>query len=289
VTPGLGPAVAVALGTPVRAVTPVGGGCIADASRVDLVDGRTVFAKSAAGLPPGLLDVEAEGLRWLGEVPGVPVPAVVAATADCLVLDWIAPGARSGATDERLGRALATLHAAGAPRCGWHRDGFIGRLRQRNTPGGDDWEPFWIGHRVGPLVAAAVERGALDPRAPALVDRLAARLPEIAGPPEPPARLHGDLWSGNVHVGAGGGPWLVDPAAYGGHREVDLAMLHLFGAPGPAFAPAYDEAFPLAEGWRDRLPLWQLEPLLTHTVMFGGGYGASALAVLDRFAGTARR
>ena len=96
--------------------------------------------------------------------------------------------------------------------------------------------------------------------------------------------MHGDLWSGNVHVDGQGRPWLIDPAAYGGHREVDLAMLHLFGAPRPAVVAAYEEALPLADGWRDRLALWQLEPLLAHAVMFGGGYGASALAVLDRFA-----
>ncbi|HET9608419.1 MAG TPA: fructosamine kinase family protein, partial [Acidimicrobiales bacterium] len=130
----------------------------------------------------------------------------------------------------------------------------------------------------------AVARGALAPRARALVERLAGRLDDLAGPPEAPARVHGDLWSGNVHVDHRGRPWLIDPAPYGGHREVDLAMLHLFGSPGPGVVRAYDEALPLAPGWRDRLPLWQLEPLLVHAAMFGGGYGERALAVLDRFA-----
>jgi fructosamine-3-kinase len=137
---------------------------------------------------------------------------------------------------------------------------------------------------VAPFARRAIDAGALDPRAAGQVDRLAARLPDRAGPPEPPARVHGDLWSGNVHVGEGGEPWLVDPAAYGGHREVDLAMLALFGPlPAPAVA-AYDEAFPLAPGWRDRLALWQLEPLLVHAALFGGGYGAAARSVLDRYA-----
>jgi fructosamine-3-kinase len=279
----LGVAVAAALGEPVRSVTPVGGGCISDAGRVELVGGRSVFAKAAAGLPSGLLDVEAAGLRWLGEVPGVRVPAVVAATAEVLVLEWIEPGARTAATDEALGRGLAALHRAGAPTFGWHRDGFIGVVPQRNTPSCGDWCAFWVTRRIEPLVARAVAAGSLAPRARPLVDRLADRLPGWAGPTEPPARVHGDLWHGNVHVDRDGRPWLVDPAAYGGHREVDLAMLHLFGPPGPAFAAAYDQAFPLAAGWRERLALWQLEPLLTHTVMFGGRYGESALGVLDRF------
>lgn len=280
----LAAAVAAALGTEVVRVEPVAGGCISEAGRVDLADGRSVFAKAAHGLPPGLLDVEAEGLQWLAEVPDVAVPRVVAATADALVLEWIKPGPPTATTGEQLGRQLARLHAAGAPAFGWYRDGFIGREPQANTPTTEDWPSFWVDRRIDRLSRRAVDRGTLDPAALPLVDRLRDRLPELAGPPESPARVHGDLWSGNVHVGAGGRPWLVDPAAYGGHREVDLAMLHLFGRPSPSVVPAYDEAFPLADGWRDRLALWQLEPLLTHTVMFGGSYGASALRVLREFA-----
>ena len=279
----LGAAVAAALAAPVRSVRPLGGGCISDAGRVELAGGRTVFAKAAAGLPEGLLDVEAAGLRWLGEVPGVRVPEVLAATPEVLVLEWIEPGRHTAATGEALGRGLAALHRAGAPGFGWHRDGFIGTVPQRNTPLAGDWCTFWLTRRIEPLVARAVAAGSLDPRARPLVDRLAGRLPERAGPPEPPARVHGDLWSGNVHVDRDGAPWLVDPAAYGGHREVDLAMFHLFASPSPTVAAAYDESFPLAEGWRGRLGLWQLEPLLTHAVMFGGGYGDSALGRLERF------
>jgi fructosamine-3-kinase len=283
-SPALGAAVAAALGVPVRSVSAVGGGCISDAGRVELGDGRTVFAKAGAGLPAGLLEVEAEGLAWLGGVPGVRVPGVVAATADVLVMDWVEPGPADPGTGRDLGRGLAALHRAGADRFGWHRDGFIGTLPQRNTPGAVGWAEFWASHRLVPLAARAIAARTLAPAARSLVDRLAARLPDLAGPAEPPARLHGDLWSGNVHVARDGRPWLVDPAAYGGHREVDLAMLALFGPPPPGTLEAYHEAFPLADGWRDRRELWQLEPLLTHAVMFGGGYGDTALAVLRRFA-----
>ncbi len=105
------------------------------------------------------------------------------------------------------------------------------------------------------------------------------RIGELAGPAEQPARLHGDLWSGNVLWGGDGHVWLIDPAAHGGHRETDLAMLHLFGcAHLDRIVAAYDEAAPLAEGWRARIPLHQLFPLLVHTVLFGGGYGAQAVA-----------
>ena len=113
------------------------------------------------------------------------------------------------------------------------------------------------------------------------------RLPVLAGPPEPPARLHGDLWSGNVLAGADGRPYLIDPAAYGGHREVDLAMLRLFGAPAPRTLAAYEEVHPLADGHERRVPLWQLFPLLVHAVLFGGGYGARAAAVVRHYGGNA--
>jgi fructosamine-3-kinase len=106
--------------------------------------------------------------------------------------------------------------------------------------------------------------------------RVVDRLDELCGPPEPPARLHGDLWSGNVMAGPDGSPWLVDPAAYGGHREIDLAMLSLFGTPGRDFLSAYEEVFPLADGHADRVALHQLLPLLVHAVLFGGHYGRMA-------------
>jgi fructosamine-3-kinase len=276
-------AVTAALGVAATAVERIGGGCISHATKVSLADGRCVFAKSGEGLPVGLLSVEAEGLTWLREAGEASIPAVLAATDEVLVLEWIEPGNRTATTDERLGRGLAGLHRAGAASFGWHRDGFIGSIAQRNTPPSDDWPTFWLTRRVEPLARVAKERGAIEPDILELVDRLRDRIGDVAGPPEPPARLHGDLWSGNVHIDGQGEPWLIDPAAYGGHREVDLAMLHLFGAPGPAVMDAYREVSPLADGWQDRLRLWQLEPLLTHAVMFGGSYGASARATLGRF------
>jgi hypothetical protein len=116
------------------------------------------------------------------------------------------------------------------------------------------------------------------------LERVIDRLPELAGPAEPPARLHGDLWSGNVLADGDGRPWLVDPAAYGGHREIDLAMLALFGTPSARTLAAYDEVHPRADGHEARVPLWQLLPLLVHAVLFRGGYGVSAAAAARRAA-----
>lgn len=253
---------------------------------MELSDGRVVFTKSGRNLPPGLLGVEAEGLRWLAEPAAVSVPSVIAygSEPEVLVLEWIEPGPAQATTFERLGHDLAPLHASGAPTFGGPRSGYIGSVPQSNEPAAT-WPEFWITRRISPFVRQATAAGSLPANALGLVDRLAARLPTLAGPPEPPARVHGDLWSGNVHVDRRGVPWLVDPAAHGAHREVDLAMLSLFGSPTPAFFAAYNEAFPLAIGWQDRLPLWQLEPLLAHTILFGAGYAQRALAVLRQFSG----
>jgi fructosamine-3-kinase len=146
----------------------------------------------------------------------------------------------------------------------------IGPLRLPNDPA-PDWATFYAENRLRPL---AEHLGSSGREA---VERVCERIAALAGPPEPPARLHGDLWSGNVLWDRQGHAWLIDPAAYGGHRETDLAMLALFGAPQlPRILDAYDEAAPLADGWHDRVPLHQLFPLLVHACLFGGGYGARA-------------
>ena len=147
----------------------------------------------------------------------------------------------------------------------------FGSLRLSNEPAAD-WPSFYAERRLLPLASMARERAALSAAGSDAVERLCGRLRDLAGPPEPPARLHGDLWSGNVMAGADGRPWLIDPSAYGGHREVDLAMLRLFGAPSPRVFATYEEVSPLAAGSEDRVELYQLLPLLVHAVLFGGGY-----------------
>ena len=208
---------------------------------------------------------------------GAPCPVpVVGPTGDdprLLVLEWV-PTGRAAVDAERLGRGLAGLHASGARRFGLGRTTWCGPLPQDNAPA-PDWPTFYAERRLVPLTRLALDSGHLDRGSADAVERVASRIHAVAGPPEPPARLHGDLWHGNVVAGAGGAPWLVDPAAHGGHREVDLAMLRLFGGvPERTFA-AYAEAHPLADGAAERVRLWQLAPLLVHTVLFGGGYASA--------------
>jgi fructosamine-3-kinase len=268
---------AAALGSSVAAARAVAGGDINRAARVELADGRAIFVKHHRDPPEGMFAAEARGLAWLAAGP-LRVPRVHAVGARWLALEWLEPGARAADFDVALGRGLAELHAVGAPCFGLDHDNFIAVLPQDNRPAAT-WDELWIERRLRPLVARAAERGRAGASWFARLERLRARWADVAGPLEPPARLHGDLWSGNVHA-AGGAPALIDPAVYGGHREVDLAMLALFGGLGARVVAAYDEARPLAAGWRERLPLWQLYPLLVHTVLFGGGYAAQVEAAL---------
>ena len=266
----------------------MGGGDINDAFRVVLADGSDAFVKTRQDPAPGEYAAEAAALAWLAEPGALRTPRVLEVDERYLALEWIAP-ARAGGLDplgaEELGRGLAATHAAGAA-CfgGAGGPGSFGSLRLSNQPTGD-WPTFYAERRLRPLARLARERGALTPSGAAQVERVCERLGELCGPTEAPARLHGDLWSGNVMADEQGRPWLIDPAAYGGHREVDLAMLRLFGAPSERVFAAYEELTPLADGWHKRVELYQLLPLLVHALLFGGSYRASAEGIAARYAG----
>jgi fructosamine-3-kinase len=275
--------VGAAAGSEVTASRRVGGGSINEAYAVELADGRRAFVKTRADAPADEYASEAASLAWLAEPGAVRVPAVVGVGESFLALEWIEPGAGD---DEALGRGLAMLHAAGASSFGRTAPPFgacaplrIGTLTLDAQPA-DDWPAFYAERLVRPLIAPARDRGALSGRGAQAVERVCDRMAELAGPPQPPARLHGDLWTGNVL-----GDWLIDPIAYGGHREVDLAMLRLFGSPSRRFEAAYDEVAPLADGAAGRVELYQLFPLMVHTVLFGGGYGGSAERAALRYSG----
>ncbi|WP_019144232.1 fructosamine kinase family protein [Aeromicrobium massiliense] len=265
------------LGQPVVSTSPVAGGSICTTTRLRLTSGRSVVLKTRPHPPAGFFAAEAHGLRWLREAGGAPVPEVLAVTDDCLVLDWVEPARPSVEAAEAFGRVLAVTHRAGADVFGAERDGYVGLAPLPNRPLAT-WAEFYAARRVQPYLRLAVDRAAVTPEEAAHVQAALDRIDDLAGPAEPPARLHGDLWAGNV-VWSTDTAWLIDPAAHGGHRETDLAMLALFGVPNlPHVLAAYDEAFPLADGWQRRVGLHQLHPLLVHAVLFGGSYGARAAA-----------
>jgi fructosamine-3-kinase len=160
------------------------------------------------------------------------------------------------------------------------RDNFLATLEQGNAPQ-PTWHEFYASRRLMPLAIQARMRELLDVATMRAIERVCDRMASLCGPPEPPSRLHGDLWGGNAIVASDGAPVLIDPAVYGGHREVDLAMMRLFGGFGPRVFAAYDEAHPLAPGHEERVPLYQLYPLLAHVCLFGSSYAGAVKRALD--------
>jgi fructosamine-3-kinase len=261
--------------------------------RVELADGRVAVLKSAHG-QPGQVAAEIAGLRWLAERSQVGVTAVLGHDADWLLIEYLPAARPDEAAATRFGAAMAQLHAAGAPAFGAPPPGgptnaWIGLAPMHNVPG-EHWPHWYVEHRVRPYLALARDAGHLADDEADVIEAACQVLPGVAGPPVAPARLHGDLWSGNVRWSPGparpGEPgrartegWLIDPAAHGGHPETDLAMLALFGCPHlDAVLTGYQQVSALTPGWPARVGLHQLFPLLVHVVLFGRGYSGQALA-----------
>ncbi|MGI8868571.1 MAG: fructosamine kinase family protein [Mycobacteriales bacterium] len=302
-------------GWPCRYVTPVAGGSICRSFRAEGYDGAAAFVKTLADAPNQVFDAEARSLRWLADAGGAETPVVLGSDAHGIALGWIESAPPTPTRAEQFGRDLATTHRGGADRFGADWPAYAGYLALPNCSGptgagptgagltgagptgagltgagltgagpGDpapDWPAFLGGRRIEPLLRRAIDSGSLPDADP--IWRVIARLPALVDASEAPSRVHGDLWSGNV-IFTETSAAIVDPSAYGGHREADLAMLALFGAPHlDRILGSYDEEFPLLDGWRVRLGVHQLVPLLAHTIIFGGGYGAQTIEMARRY------
>lgn len=277
-----------ALGSSVKTARRLSGGDINDAFQLELASGARVFLKTNERAPVSLFPAEARGLDWLRAANALRIPEVLAVSSgregepSFLVLELLEPGPPSRDFEDQLGVGLSALHRFGAHDFGLDHDNFIGSLPQRNRRH-DGWAEFYWSERLEPQLERAVASGRASAKLRNGLEKLAARLPALVGPSEPPARLHGDLWGGNLHTDEHGVPCLIDPAVYGGHREVDLAMMRLFGGFGERVFRAYEAAYPLAPGHAERVELYQLYPLLVHVNLFGGSYVNSVEQSLARY------
>jgi len=255
---------------------------VAEAYCVTLDNGERLFAKTHRRAPTGFFLTEASGLAWLREPRAVQIPQVLAVSDDpaFLLLEWIEPGQAHPSTDHELGLELADLHQSGAPCFGREDRRTTGSRSLPNEPY-PTWAQHFQANRLEPLIALAAGENALPSATLRMLEDVGARLDDFQSVDEPPARLHGDLWAGNRLVDATGKSWLIDPAAHGGHREFDLAMMRLFGGYSEACFSAYQEAFPLSEGWERRISLHQLAPLVVHAIKFGGGYAEATRQALS--------
>jgi fructosamine-3-kinase len=241
------------------------------------VDG---FTKSRPDAPPGFFEVEAAGLAWLAVDGGVPVAEVLDVGPDAITVSRVREAVPSAAAARRFGEQLAATHDAGATAFGigpdgWEGDGYIGQAQLPLRPHAT-WGEFYAVDRLLPYA----RRAGLGPGL-AVIERLVGRLVVGAFDDDaPPARIHGDLWAGNV-LFTSASVTLVDPAAHGGHRISDLAMLALFGLQhlNDVYAGYEATSTALPDGWRNLIGLHQLHPLLVHAVLFGGGYGTRAVSI----------
>ncbi len=269
----------------VRALRPIGGGGLHETFVAETSAG-VFFVKTRPGAAGDVFERERAGLEALAAADcGLRIPRVlhVGRNPALLVLEYLDSGPQVADFDERLGRGLAALHRTTAPQFGFAHDNHCGETPQ---PNGwlDDWVTFYRERRLKFQVSLLAEKGLIDADARALFERLFDRLPErLAGGDEPPALIHGDLWPGNLLTGRDGAPALVDPAAYFGNREAELGMMVLFGGFSARVFAAYQAAWPLQTGWRERLPLYTLYHVLNHANLFGGGYVGQAVEIARRW------
>jgi protein-ribulosamine 3-kinase len=261
------------LGERIAYVEAVAGGCISNASRVTLQNGRNVFLKW--GSAADLFHAEAAGLQAIAATNTVRVPAITA-VKNWLLLEWLEPGTTNAAQWEQLGRNLAAMHQTRGAEFGWPDANFIGTLPQRNVWTGD-WPAFWRDERI------AAQAHGMNAQHRQRIDNLLRFCDELeAGNEDGPSLLHGDLWGGNVHGMASGDAALIDPSCYYGHREVDLAMATLFGGFDSRFFDAYNEAWPLRPGFERRRNFYQLYYMLVHVNLFGGAYVSGAMSLVGK-------
>jgi protein-ribulosamine 3-kinase len=261
------------LAAQVTGVKAVSGGSVNQAYCIVTKNKKYFIKINSKSKHPGMFEAEAEGLSIMARA-GANVPGVILndniADESFLLLGWIETGRHTAKASAILGQSLAQMHRWTSDYFGLDHNNYMGSLPQSNTKH-RSWSAFFVAERLQPMVNMAVDKELLDVNDMASFEILYKNLPGLFDE-EAPALLHGDLWGGNYLVSADETPYLIDPAISYGHREFDLAMTTLFGGFSNEFYDAYQEAFPLAKGWKQRVDLWNLYPLLVHLNLFGMGY-----------------
>ncbi len=267
---------------------PVSGGDINHASRLEMQDGSSYFLKYHSGSDADMFEKEKRGLALLRKhTEGILVPEVIAIgfakgpNVGYLIMDFVDSGAPDTSFYKKFGENLARLHKVTNENFGLDHDNYIGRLPQSNRRH-STWIDFFISERLEPQIQMAVNSGQLSSSVRKNFDQLFKELPNLF-PIEPPALLHGDLWSGNFMCSKRKEPVLIDPAVYFGHREMELAFTQLFGRFDNRFYESYEESYPLNPGFSKRKDVYNLYPLLVHTNLFGGSYSYQVKSYLARF------
>ena len=265
-----------ALGQPAEQIRQINGGSIHRALRADTPKGAFFVKYSLGKAAAALLQSEEAGLKALRGQSPLHVPEVVSAFYgegfSFLALPFLEEKVPTAQDWEQLGAGLAELHRRTNPQFGFTADNHIGRLPQPNAPvAGTSWAAFYQDRRLRPQVNLAIRSGLLWPGADSSFERFYQQLPSLF-PEEPPALIHGDLWSGNVLLPASAPPSLIDPSVSYSHREMDLGMARLFGGFSPRFFEAYQAHYPLQPGYQERVPYAQLYYLLAHVNLFGRSY-----------------
>lgn len=265
-------------------VRSVAGGSINSAYRVTAGNESFFVKVNAADTCPEMLAKEAKGLKFISENSHFKVPEVIevglAASQQYMVMQFIESAAEANGYWEQFGAELAHMHRSSADLFGLEYDNYMGSMVQYNRCA-EKWADFFVEQRLLPQIKAARDAGKADPSMVRGFDRLFSKAEDLF-PVEPPAAVHGDLWSGNFMTGPDGRAAIFDPAVYFGHREVDIAMTRLFGGFDPAFYRGYHAAYPLEPGWEQRIEIANLYPLMVHVNLFGGGYAAQVKTTLAR-------
>lgn len=236
---------------------------------------------------PHMFEKERNGLNALSKHCNLMVPQAikcgVVEEQQYLLLKWIERGTPQKDFWEKFGEGLAAMHHQQQLFFGWEEDNYIGSLAQRNDKR-DSWSSFYAECRILPLAVQLFNSNAFSRQDVAEAEKLCKKLHELF-PPESPALLHGDLWSGNFMVASHGYAAIFDPAVYYGHREMDIGMTKLFGGFDERFYDAYNETYPLEKNWMERLRLTQLYPILVHAILFGGHYVDKARCIIKYYGG----